>query len=94
MQVSFNVPLGAVYIFVVANRYFCAGSPVNMALKCGVSVFYEVLKYINMEARLFPPTCQFFTTCVQVLGQVSALSTTWQGLYCRTCTYGGCTTAF
>lgn len=53
--------------------YFHTGSSVNMALRCGVSVFYEVLKYINLEARLYPPTCQFFTTCVQVLGQVNAL---------------------
>ncbi|XP_019856290.1 PREDICTED: ectopic P granules protein 5 homolog [Amphimedon queenslandica] len=39
------------------------------ALSNGVSLFYEVLKFITSETKQYPPTCQFLSSCIQILGQ-------------------------
>ena len=41
------------------------------ALSNGVALFYEVLKFITSETKQFPPSCQFLTSCIEILGQVS-----------------------
>ena len=44
----------------------CAGD--NPALTCGVALFYEILKFVTSETKSFPPSCQFLSSCVDVLG--------------------------
>lgn len=37
----------------------------------GVELFYFILTLINEESNAYPPTRQFFTQCLERLGQVS-----------------------
>ena len=45
----------------------------NIPLQCATALFYEVLGFIDPTTRGFPPSCQFLTSCVQILGQVREL---------------------
>ena len=36
-------------------------------LWCGL--FYEILNFVTAETKSFPPSCQFLSSCVDVLGQ-------------------------
>ena len=42
----------------------------SKAVQSGVNLFYEILTSLNLDCRQFPPSCQFLTSCVQILGQV------------------------
>jgi hypothetical protein len=39
------------------------------ALACGVSLFYEMLRLISCEVKSYRPSCLFFTSCIEILGQ-------------------------
>ena len=41
------------------------------ALSSGVALFYEMLKFISVNIEKFPPSSQFFTSSIEVLGQVN-----------------------
>jgi hypothetical protein len=41
----------------------------SKAVQSGVNLFYEILTSLNLDCRQFPPSCQFLTSCVQILGQ-------------------------
>ncbi len=43
-----------------------------IALSSGVALFYEILKFISVEIERFPPSSQFFTCSVEILGQVNS----------------------
>ena len=38
--------------------------------KVGISLFFTVVDYVSDETQRHPPTRQFFTSCVEILGQV------------------------
>ncbi|XP_051019663.1 ectopic P granules protein 5 homolog [Acomys russatus] len=38
--------------------------------KIGISLFFTVVDYVSDETQRHPPTRQFFTSCVEILGQV------------------------
>lgn len=37
----------------------------------GISLFFMVVDYVSEETQRHPPTRQFFTSCIDILGQVS-----------------------
>ncbi|XP_078075622.1 ectopic P granules protein 5 homolog isoform X3 [Mustelus asterias] len=38
--------------------------------KVGISLFYEIVSFVCDETQRHPPTRQFFTSCIEILGQV------------------------
>ncbi|XP_006973919.1 ectopic P granules protein 5 homolog isoform X1 [Peromyscus maniculatus bairdii] len=38
--------------------------------KIGISLFFTVVDYVSEETQRHPPTRQFFTSCIEILGQV------------------------
>ncbi|GAB1301887.1 Ectopic P granules protein 5 homolog [Apodemus speciosus] len=38
--------------------------------KVGISLFFTVVDYVSDETQRHPPTRQFFTSCIEILGQV------------------------
>lgn len=38
--------------------------------KVGISLFFTVVDYVSEETQRHPPTRQFFTSCIEILGQV------------------------
>ncbi|CAO2594519.1 Ectopic P granules protein 5 homolog [Lemmus lemmus] len=38
--------------------------------KIGISLFFTVVDYVSDETQRHPPTRQFFTSCIEILGQV------------------------
>lgn len=41
--------------------------------KVGISLFFTVVDYVSDETQRHPPTRQFFTSCIEILGQVRSL---------------------
>lgn len=39
--------------------------------KVGISLFFAVVEFVCAETQRHPPTKQFFTSCIEILGQVS-----------------------
>jgi len=39
----------------------------------GIALFYHLTTFFNTETKFYPPTRQFFTACIEILGQVSFL---------------------
>ncbi|XP_027791443.2 ectopic P granules protein 5 homolog [Marmota flaviventris] len=44
--------------------------------KVGISLFFTVVDYVSDETQRHPPTRQFFTSCIEILGQVFISGTT------------------
>jgi hypothetical protein len=42
--------------------------------KVGISLFFTVVDYVSDETQRHPPTRQFFTSCIEILGQVRLFS--------------------
>lgn len=42
--------------------------------KVGISLFFILVEYVCDETQRNPPTRQFFTSCIEILGQVSIFS--------------------
>ena len=39
--------------------------------EAGIALFYHVTTFMNDETKFYPPTRQFFSSCIEILGQVS-----------------------
>nr|XP_004656875.2 ectopic P granules protein 5 homolog isoform X2 [Jaculus jaculus] len=44
--------------------------PTPGAQQVGISLFFTVVDYVSDETQRHPPTRQFFTSCIEILGQV------------------------
>lgn len=40
--------------------------------KVGIAAFYQIVSLICEDTQRHPPTRQFFTSCVEILGQVES----------------------
>ncbi|XP_074851932.1 ectopic P granules protein 5 homolog isoform X3 [Carettochelys insculpta] len=44
--------------------------PTSRIQKVGISLFFAVIDFVSDETQRHPPTRQFFTSCIEILGQV------------------------
>uniref|UniRef100_A0A4W2BVL0 Uncharacterized protein n=1 Tax=Bos indicus x Bos taurus TaxID=30522 RepID=A0A4W2BVL0_BOBOX len=69
---SLNIVEAAVHaenlITALVNAY--QSQPTPGVQKVGISLFFTVVDYVSDETQRHPPTRQFFTSCVEILGQV------------------------
>ncbi|KAB1256285.1 Ectopic P granules protein 5-like protein [Camelus dromedarius] len=69
---SLNVVETAVHaenlITALVNAY--QSQPTPGVQKVGISLFFTVVDYVSDETQRHPPTRQFFTSCIEILGQV------------------------
>uniref|UniRef100_A0A8D1XXF0 Ectopic P granules protein 5 homolog n=1 Tax=Sus scrofa TaxID=9823 RepID=A0A8D1XXF0_PIG len=69
---SLNVVEAAVHaenlITALVNAY--QSQPTPGVQKVGISLFFTVVDYVSDETQRHPPTRQFFTSCIEILGQV------------------------
>ncbi|XP_037364483.1 ectopic P granules protein 5 homolog isoform X1 [Talpa occidentalis] len=69
---SLNVVEAAVHsenlITALVNAYKLQPTP--GVQKVGISLFFTVVDYVSDETQRHPPTRQFFTSCIEILGQV------------------------
>ena len=63
------------------HRYGCRGlinlvkstssqSTVHAAVHVGTALFYAVTTYVSEDTKFYPPARQFFSCCIEILGQV------------------------
>ncbi|XP_069885334.1 ectopic P granules protein 5 homolog isoform X2 [Dipodomys merriami] len=75
---SLNVVEAAVHaenlITALVNAYKL--QPILGLQKVGISLFFTVVDYVSDETQRHPPTRQFFTSCIEILGQVFISGTT------------------
>ncbi|XP_062933124.1 ectopic P granules protein 5 homolog isoform X2 [Cynocephalus volans] len=69
---SLNIVEAAVHaenlITALVNAYKLQPTPGIQ--KVGISLFFTVVGYVSDETQRHPPTRQFFTSCIEILGQV------------------------
>ncbi|XP_043744796.1 ectopic P granules protein 5 homolog [Cervus elaphus] len=69
---SLNIVEAAVHaenlITALVNAY--QSQPTPGVQKVGISLFFTVVDYVSDETQRHPPTRQFFTSCIEILGQV------------------------
>uniref|UniRef100_A0A8C0NHM3 Ectopic P-granules autophagy protein 5 homolog n=1 Tax=Canis lupus familiaris TaxID=9615 RepID=A0A8C0NHM3_CANLF len=69
---SLNVVEAAVHaenlITALVNAYKLQPTP--GVQKVGITLFFTVVDYVSDETQRHPPTRQFFTSCIEILGQV------------------------
>lgn len=51
--------------------------------KIGISLFFTVVDYVSDETQRHPPTRQFFTSCIEILGQVKPFPLSAMRRYCE-----------
>uniref|UniRef100_A0A9J8ALV3 Ectopic P-granules autophagy protein 5 homolog (C. elegans) n=1 Tax=Cyprinus carpio carpio TaxID=630221 RepID=A0A9J8ALV3_CYPCA len=56
------------FITALVNAYKLNPSPA--ILKVGITVFYQIVSFVCEDTQRHPPTRQFFTSCIEILGQV------------------------
>ncbi|XP_072520636.1 ectopic P granules protein 5 homolog isoform X3 [Salminus brasiliensis] len=56
------------FITTLVNAYKLHPSPATQ--KVGISAFYHIVSFVCEDTQRHPPTRQFFTSCVEILGQV------------------------
>uniref|UniRef100_A0A8C2FK11 Ectopic P-granules autophagy protein 5 homolog (C. elegans) n=1 Tax=Cyprinus carpio TaxID=7962 RepID=A0A8C2FK11_CYPCA len=56
------------FITALVNAYKLNPSP--GILKVGITVFYQIVSFVCEDTQRHPPTRQFFTSCIEILGQV------------------------
>ncbi|XP_018596418.2 ectopic P granules protein 5 homolog isoform X3 [Scleropages formosus] len=56
------------FITALVNNFKVLPSPV--AQKVGISAFYQVVSFVCEDTQRHPPTRQFFSSCIEILGQV------------------------
>uniref|UniRef100_A0A672N741 Ectopic P granules protein 5 homolog n=1 Tax=Sinocyclocheilus grahami TaxID=75366 RepID=A0A672N741_SINGR len=56
------------FITALVNAYKLNPSP--GILKVGLTVFYQIVSFVCEDTQRHPPTRQFFTSCIEILGQV------------------------
>ncbi|KAB0405386.1 hypothetical protein E2I00_012492, partial [Balaenoptera physalus] len=68
---SLNIVEAAVHaenlITALVNAY--QSHPTPGVQKVGISLFFTVVDYVSDETQRHPPTRQFFTSCIEILGQ-------------------------
>ena len=40
-------------------------------MEVGTTLFYHLSAYVSEDTKIYPPTRQFFSSCIEILGQVS-----------------------
>ena len=50
-----------------------SGATRSAAIEVGTALFYHLTTFMNDETKFYPPTRQFFSSCIEILGQVRAL---------------------
>ncbi|XP_004855138.1 ectopic P granules protein 5 homolog isoform X1 [Heterocephalus glaber] len=69
---SLNIVEAAVHaenlITALVNAYKLQPTPGIQ--KVGIGLFFTVVEYVSDETQRYPPTRQFFTSCIEILGQV------------------------
>ncbi|XP_050965658.1 ectopic P granules protein 5 homolog [Labeo rohita] len=56
------------FITALVNAYKQNSSP--GILKVGIAAFYQIVSFVCEDTQRHPPTRQFFTSCIEILGQV------------------------
>uniref|UniRef100_A0A4W4HAL5 Ectopic P granules protein 5 homolog n=1 Tax=Electrophorus electricus TaxID=8005 RepID=A0A4W4HAL5_ELEEL len=56
------------FITTLVNAYKLHPSPAFQ--KVGIAAFYQIVSFVCEDTQRHPPTRQFFTSCVEILGQV------------------------
>ncbi|KAG1968633.1 ectopic P granules protein 5 homolog isoform X1 [Pimephales promelas] len=56
------------FITALVNAYKLNTSP--GILKVGIAAFYQIVSFVCEDTQRHPPTRQFFTSCIEILGQV------------------------
>ncbi|XP_077087479.1 ectopic P granules protein 5 homolog isoform X2 [Siphateles boraxobius] len=56
------------FITALVNVYKLNTSP--GILKVGIAAFYQIVSFVCEDTQRHPPTRQFFTSCIEILGQV------------------------
>ncbi|XP_076853684.1 ectopic P granules protein 5 homolog [Brachyhypopomus gauderio] len=56
------------FITTLVNAYKLHPSPAFQ--KAGIAAFYQIVSFVCEDTQRHPPTRQFFTSCVEILGQV------------------------
>ncbi|XP_059406308.1 ectopic P granules protein 5 homolog [Carassius carassius] len=56
------------FITALVNAYKLNSSP--GILKVGITAFYQIVAFVCEDTQRHPPTRQFFTSCIEILGQV------------------------
>ncbi|XP_073696062.1 ectopic P granules protein 5 homolog [Garra rufa] len=56
------------FITALVNAYKLNNSP--GILKVGIAAFYQIVSFVCEDTQRHPPTRQFFTSCIEILGQV------------------------
>ena len=46
------------------------------AVEVAISLFYHLSSLVSEDTKYYPPTRQFFSACIEMLGQVTIFSTT------------------
>uniref|UniRef100_A0A663NA73 Ectopic P-granules 5 autophagy tethering factor n=1 Tax=Athene cunicularia TaxID=194338 RepID=A0A663NA73_ATHCN len=69
---SLGVVEAAVHVenFITALINIYKVQPVPTIKKVGISLFFTLVEYVCDETQRNPPTRQFFTSCIEILGQV------------------------
>ncbi|XP_074788022.1 ectopic P granules protein 5 homolog isoform X2 [Athene noctua] len=69
---SLGVVEAAVHVenFITALINIYKVQPVPAIKKVGISLFFTLVEYVCDETQRNPPTRQFFTSCIEILGQV------------------------
>uniref|UniRef100_UPI00398EE457 ectopic P granules protein 5 homolog n=1 Tax=Pristiophorus japonicus TaxID=55135 RepID=UPI00398EE457 len=69
---SQNVAEAAVYVenFITALVNAFKLQHTESYQKVGIALFYEIVSFVCDETQRHPPTRQFFTSCIEILGQV------------------------
>ncbi|NXK47869.1 EPG5 protein, partial [Chauna torquata] len=69
---SLGVVEAAVHVenFITALINIYKVQPMPAIKKVGISLFFVVVEYVCDETQRNPPTRQFFTSCIEILGQV------------------------
>ncbi|XP_065123099.2 ectopic P granules protein 5 homolog isoform X1 [Paramisgurnus dabryanus] len=56
------------FITALVNAFKLNPSPA--ILKVGIAAFYQIVSFVCEDTQRHPPTRQFFTSCIEILGQV------------------------
>ncbi|KYO28856.1 ectopic P granules protein 5 homolog isoform X1 [Alligator mississippiensis] len=69
---SLSVVEAAVHVenFITALINIYKVQPMPGIQKVGISLFFAVVEFVCAETQRHPPTKQFFTSCIEILGQV------------------------
>jgi len=74
-QITFHMQIeSAVFLLCRTLINIYKVQPMPAIKKVGISLFFILVEYVCDETQRNPPTRQFFTSCIEILGQVSIFS--------------------